>query len=110
MARKTSLDEFEKDLLNLTLDFKRGRYAKKFLKKEGKKLTKKTKNNYKSKGIGTGEGQSKEVEKSFKTGKVYKYKGKDLSVRSYNSHPLTHLLDKGHRIVTKKTDKNYVLA
>lgn len=104
------LDAFMKDLLSLTND-KMPKESRKFLNKEGNKLKKQQKKNFKSKGIGTGQVKSKEVEKSFKRGKIYKYKGKNLSVRSYSAHPLAHLLNNGHRIVDKNgEEKGFVLG
>jgi hypothetical protein len=84
------LDAFTKDLLNLASD-KLPKQTKQFLKTEGKKLSKKNKSVYISKGIGEVTGNLKA---SFKAGKVYKY-GDDLAIRAYTSSPHAHLLDKG---------------
>lgn len=77
------LTDYSKKMLSTANSIKNGKETKKMLKKEGGKLTKENKNAYKSKGIGTGQGKSKDFEKSFKTGKVYKFQG-DWTVRAYN--------------------------
>lgn len=94
------LDDFSKDLLSLAQKTK-GKQTKKFMKREGKKLAKEQKEEFKDCNIGTGSGDTKDVERSFKGGKVFKTEG-DLAVRGYNSHPLTHLLEDGHIIRNKK--------
>jgi len=93
MARN-EFDEFEKDLLKMASEFEKGKYAKQFLRKEAAKLNKENKKQGKVIGKKTGN-----FIKGFKKGKTYKYQGKDLSIRAYNSSPHAHLLDKGHRIV-----------
>lgn len=50
MARN-ELDEFSRDLLALAVDFEKGKHAKKFMKKEASKLTKKNKQKAKDKGL-----------------------------------------------------------
>ena len=65
------------------------------LKKEAKKLSKVQKNVFKGFGIGDTGITEKEVLKTMKAGKIYKYNG-DLSCRAYCSHPLGHLLDQGY--------------
>ncbi|KYH35835.1 hypothetical protein CLTEP_02280 [Clostridium tepidiprofundi DSM 19306] len=94
------LDQFSKDLLSLAQQIK-GKQSRKFMRKEGKKLAREQRREFKSCNIGTGEGDTKDVEKSFKGGKVFKKDG-DLAVRGYSSHPLTHLLEDGHIIKNKK--------
>ena len=89
--------EFERDLLKMAMEFKGGKYAKQFLKKEGRKLNKeqrKKAKNLVNKKTGN-------LEKAFKTGKAYKFEGNLLSVRAYNKSPHAHLLNDGHRIVDK---------
>lgn len=71
--------------------------SKKFLKKNAAKLAKKTKNKAKKSVIeDTGN-----YFNSIKSGKVYKYRGQDLSCRTYSSAPHSHLIEHGHRKVTK---------
>ena len=91
MASIYSLDDFEKELMQLAGEFQGGKQATKFIQSQGNKLNSKVKKSYKK----NTEKRKKEVEKSFKRGKVYKYQGKDLSVRAYNSHPLAHLINDG---------------
>ncbi|QEK12582.1 HK97 gp10 family phage protein [Crassaminicella thermophila] len=98
------LDQFSKDLLSLAQQIK-GKQSRKFMRKEGKKLAREQRREFKSCNIGTGEGDTKDIEKSFKGGKVFKKDG-DLAVRGYSSHPLTHLLDKGH-IIKDKNGKEH---
>lgn len=106
----SELTDFSKGLLESANDFKNGKESKKFLNKEGGKLAKKQKSSFNSKGIGSGGEESAEVAKSFKKGKVYKYDG-DFAVRAYSGHPLTHLLNNGHRIVTPDgEEKGFVLG
>lgn len=89
--------EFERDLLQVAMEFKNGKYAKQFLKKQGRKLNKiqsKQAESLVNKKTGN-------LEKGFKTGKVYKYNSDNLSVRAYNKSPHAHLLNNGHRIVDR---------
>lgn len=100
----SELSNFSKDLLSSANELKNGKESKKFLNKEGSKLAKKQKESFKSKGIGTGGEDSTEVAKSFKKGKVYKFQG-DLAIRAFSGNPLTHLLNNGHRIVSKSGEE-----
>ncbi len=93
-------DDFEKDLLEMTTKFNKGKESKKFLKKQARKLNRLqrkkveelTKKNTKSK-----------VQKhlrdpsSFKAGRPYKHSS-DLSVRAYSNFPTAHLINNGHII------------
>lgn len=93
------LSEFTRDLLSVANDLDRGKHASKFLRKEGNKLRKETLKEAKTK-------VKKKTGNLFKgilRGKVYKFQGKDLSVRVYGGHPAyhIHLLNHGHRIVGK---------
>ena len=101
------LNNFGKNLSSKANNLKNGKESRKFLNKEGSKLTNKQKKSFQSKGIGTGGDDSAAIQKSFKKGKVYKYDG-SLAIRSFNSNPLTHLLNNGHRIVTSKDRKSVV--
>jgi len=69
--------------------------CKKFLKKSATDLSKVQKNTFKSFGIGESGIIEKEILKSIKSGKTYKYAG-DLNCRAYCSHPLGHLFDAGY--------------
>ena len=97
------LDEFTRDLLNLAINFKNGKEAKKFLRREGTKLNRENKKQAKASGIGKKTGN---FMKGFKRGKVYKYLGKDLCIRAYNGSPHAHLLNNGHRIVDKNGNEH----
>ncbi|MTI65163.1 MAG: hypothetical protein FH753_00985 [Firmicutes bacterium] len=89
-------DEFTKDLLDMAKQFKGGKYAKRHMKNQGKKMAKEEKNEFLSSGAGAGSGMTEEeIKKTFKAGRVFKDDEGDLSCRGYSSHPLTHLLDKG---------------
>lgn len=92
MANIYSLEDFEKELMQLASEFQGGKQAKKFIQAQGNKLNTKVKKNYRK----NTKKRKKELEESFKRGEVYKYQGKDLSVRAYNSHPLAHLVNDGH--------------
>lgn len=98
----SELDEFEKNLLGLAEEFERGKEAKKFLRQQGNKLNKENKKQAKLLGLNVKTGN---FMKGFKRGKVYKYQGKDLSIRAYNSAPHAHLLDLGHRVVAPYTQE-----
>lgn len=90
----TELSKLGKDLLAMAND-KLPKESRKFIKKQGAKLSKKDKATYKSMGIGE---SGKDMEKAFKSGKAYKYNGA-YSVRAYNSS-----------IVTSKDGKKYSLG
>lgn len=96
----SELDDFDKELLSLAQDFERGKHAKRFLRKSGTKLKKKTlklaKLRVKKK---TGN-----LFKGIKRGKPYKYYvDGSWAVRIYAGAPAyhAHLLNNGHRIVDK---------
>jgi len=86
---------FEKSLMKLANDTM-PKESKKFLRDEGAKLKKKTSAKAKQK-VKKDTGN---YHKSIKRGKVYKYDG-DLSIRVYSSAPHAHLIEEGHRQVTK---------
>ena len=73
------------------------READKFLRKEARKLKKETSARARSK-IKKKTGN---YIKGIKTGKPYKYKGKDKSIRVYNSAPHAHLIEDGHVQIDK---------
>lgn len=94
----TDLTNFEKKLLNMAVGFEKGKYAKTFLRTEGTKLRRKTLSSAKSK-VKKDTGN---YFKSIKKGKVYLYKGNGTwAIRVYSSAPHAHLIEKGHRQVTK---------
>lgn len=89
----SEMDEFTKKLMDLAVK-KMPKESKAFLRKEGNKLRKLTKQ--KAKGIK----DTNAYYKSIKRGKVYTYDGK-LSIRAYSNDPKAHLIEDGHRIVGK---------
>ncbi|GAA0081374.1 HK97 gp10 family phage protein [Clostridium sp. CTA-6] len=100
----TQLDKFSKQLLNTA----KNEYPKKtkaFLRKEAKKLNKSNKSTFTSKGIGE---ESGNLKKGFKTGKLYKYKGKELAIRAYNSSPHAHLLNNGWMHKAKNGNEKFI--
>ncbi|APH15045.1 bacteriophage HK97-gp10, tail-component family protein [Clostridium sporogenes] len=100
----TQLDKFGKDLLNTAKkDFPKK--SKAFLRKEARKLNKKNKATFVSKGIGEETGNLK---KGFKAGKLYKYKGKELAIRAYNSSPHAHLLNDGWMHKARNGDEKFI--
>lgn len=88
------LDDYAKDMLSLASNAL-PKESKKFLKKSAKDLSKIQKSTFKSFGIGDTGVTEKEILKSIKSGKTYKYNG-DLHCRAYCSHPLGHLFDAGY--------------
>lgn len=100
----TQLDKYSKSLLNTA----KNEYPKKtktFLRKEVKKLNKKNKQTFASKGIGEYRGNLK---KGFRTGKLYKYQGKELAIRAYNSSPHAHLLNDGWMHKAKDGSEKFI--
>lgn len=100
-----TLDEFEKDLLNLANDVEGGKHAKKFMKKEVGKLNTANKKAAKSIKIGKKTGN---FMKGFKKGKPYKYKNDEWAGRAYNNSPHAHLINNGHRLIIKGQSKGFV--
>jgi len=100
MARD-GLDDLARDLLAASQNISNGKFSKAFLRKEGKKLTKKTLNTAKAR-VNKKTGN---LFKGIKTGKVYKFGGRDgaLSIRAYGGSPSNHihLLNSGHIIVDR---------
>ena len=94
------VDEFVKEMVEIASK-EYPKQVKKMLQKSGNKLRKivvaKAKSKVKKK---TGN-----YLKGFKRGKVYKYAGDEDAVRVYNSAPHAHLIEYGHRKITKKTKK-----
>lgn len=92
----SELDDFTVQLLDLA-QRQTPRETRKFLQSEGTKLRR-----------FTASIARKEVKKrtgnyikGIKRGKVYLYQGDTLSIRVYNSSPHAHLIEDGHRQVTK---------
>ncbi|WP_238899366.1 HK97 gp10 family phage protein [Clostridium sp. YIM B02500] len=89
------MDKFTKDILAMAND-QLPKESKKFLRKEGtalKRLVIKTAKTIVGKKTGN-------YMEGFKRGKAYKYKG-SLAIRVYNSSPHAHLVENGHRQITK---------
>lgn len=76
-------------------DKKMTKELKKHMRKEGTKLKKLTKKEAKKVKKRTGN-----YHKSIKRGKIYKKNG-DIAIRVYSSAPHAHLIEDGHRQVTK---------
>jgi len=98
MANNFDISEFtafEKNLLKLANDTM-PKESKKFMGKEGTKLRKVT--------LATAKRKVKKDTgnyfKSIKKGKVYKYNG-TWAIRDYSYAPHAHLIENGHRQVTK---------
>lgn len=94
----SELTRFEKKLLNTAGDFKKGKHAKNFLRKEGTKLKRRT--------LAVAKSRLKKKTGNYlehiKRGKTYVYKGTGAwSIRVYSSAPHAHLIEYGHRQVTK---------
>ena len=95
--------EFERDMLQLATEFDNGKYGKRFLKKQGRKLNKvqsKQTENLTKRRPENSKNKAKPLGKSFKTGKVYKYSG-EMAVRAYSNAPHAHLINDGHIILTR---------
>ena len=92
----SGLTEFTQDLMNLASK-KMPKETRKFLQKEGNKLRAITRKNAKQRV----KKKTGNLIKGIKRGKVYKYEGEGLSVRVYNSSPHAHLIEDGHRLVSK---------
>jgi len=92
----SELDEFTSEMLDMA-EKKMPKEIRKFLREEGTKLRKTTAS------IARREVKKKTGAylKGIKRGKVYVYKGDTLSIRVYNSSPHAHLIEDGHRQVTK---------
>lgn len=71
--------------------------TKKFLRTEGNKLKKRVKAKAKS----AFKSKTGNYQKGWKRGKPYKYNSDEDAIRVYNSKPHAHLLEHGHRIVTR---------
>lgn len=96
----SELTSFEKDLMKFANDLL-PKESKKFLRETGTKLKKVTLSKAKSKV----KKDSGDYFKSIKKGKVYKYNGNELAIRCYSGDPVAHLLEKGHRQVTKNGEE-----
>jgi hypothetical protein len=93
-----SLDKFSKELMQASIQFKKGKEAKKFMRKEASKLRRRTIKKAKSL-IGSKSGK---YLKSIKRGKIYKYKNEeDISIRAYSTDRKAHWLERGHLIKSR---------
>lgn len=90
-----AFQQWSKELLSIANDIKDGKNSKKFLRKSGTKLRKKTIDQAKK----TVKKYTGKYLESIKTGKVYEFKG-NLSLRVFSASPHAHLIESGHRIVT----------
>ena len=96
----SELTEFSEDLLSLAEEVDNGKEAKKFLRRTGNKLKRRTVKVAKSK-VNKKTGN---LFKGIKRGRPYKYKPENsMAVRVYAGKPAyhAHLLDRGHRIIDK---------
>lgn len=101
------LTDFEEELLNLAQEFKSGKEAKKFLRRTGNKLQRRTLKHAKS----SVNKKTGNLYKGIKRGKVYKYGPTGaFAVRVYAGKPAyhAHLVDKGHRIVVDGKEVGFV--
>ena len=96
------LTQFEKKILDLATK-KMPKQSKQFMRKEGSKLTKKTKAKAKSEV----KKRSGGYHKSIKRGKVYNYNGA-LAIRCYSTSRRAHLIEKGHRLIVHGQEKGFV--
>lgn len=92
----SELDEFTEQLLALA-DEKMPKESRRFLQREGTKLRRVTA----AKARQLVKKQTGNYLKGIKRGKVYKYEGDTTSIRVYGSSPHSHLIEYGHRQVTK---------
>ncbi|KQX69232.1 HK97 gp10 family phage protein [Paenibacillus sp. Root444D2] len=92
----SEMEEFTRQLMDLAVQ-RMPRESKKFLRDEGNKLKKDTKAKAKQK-VKKDKGI---YQKSIKRGKVYKFNGNQLSIRTYSNAPHAHLIEHGHRIIGK---------
>lgn len=94
------LTQFEEELLDLAKELDNGKEAKKFLRRTGNKLKRRTVNVAKAK---TNK-RTGNLLKGIKRGKPYRYYlTGDMAVRVYAGSPAfhAHLINNGHRIVDK---------
>lgn len=91
------LEQYEKKLIDLATK-KMPTECKKFVRAEGTKLKRITLRTAKA----SVKKDTGNYFKSIKRGKAYKYRGNDAwAVRVYSYDPKAHLLENGHRIVTR---------
>lgn len=89
------LSEYKQDILE-KIAVKYPKETEKFLKEQGKNLSKVQKRIAKQ-DVGTSKKYgSKSYHKSFKVGKIFDYEG-EKSIRAYNSSRHEHLVEKGHK-------------
>lgn len=90
------LNEFTEEMINICSK-EYPKQVKKMLQKSGNKLRRKIV----AKAKGLVKTKTGNYIKGFKRGKVYKYAGDEDAVRVYNSAPHAHLIEYGHRKVTR---------
>lgn len=101
----SDMDNFSQDLLKMAQGFENGKHAKKFLKKSGNQLRKKTVQLAKQR-VNKKTGNLFE---GIKRGKPYKYYvDGSMAVRIYAGRPANHahLINDGHRIVDKSGNEH----
>lgn len=86
------LDAYARELAQAARDAPKTQ--KKFMRKEGSKLLRRTKQEARRVKVRTGN-----YKKSIKRGKVYEYDGAQ-AVRVYSTAPHAHLIEDGHRMVS----------
>ncbi len=91
------IDEFVKEMTEI-VSREYPKKVKKMMQKSGNKLRKKVVSKARTKV----KKKTGNYIKGFKRGKVYKYNGNEDAVRVYNSAPHAHLIEYGHRLVTRK--------
>jgi hypothetical protein len=97
------LDEMATNMLILA-NRKSPKEYNKFLRKEGSKLARKTKQKARRK-----VGKKEDIyHKSIKRGKPYRYNSQERAIRVYSSAPHAHLIEDGHRQVANGVEVGFV--
>ena len=91
-----AFQDWSKELLKIANNISDEKNSKIFLRKEGTKLKNKTIEKARS----SVKKYTGKYIKSIKKGKAYKFDG-NLSLRVFSSAPHAHLIESGHRIVTR---------
>jgi hypothetical protein len=92
----SELEDFASDLIGLAQE-KVPKEVNKFMRKEGTKLRKLTLKKAKS----AVKKDTGNYFKGIKRGRVYLYEGDQKSIRVYGASPHSHLIEYGHRQITK---------
>jgi len=93
---KNILNDYANSILSVANELSEGRDMKKFMGRAGTRLKKKIIDEAKSKV----DEKTGAYIKSIKRGAVWQKNG-GISVNAYSDDPKSHLIEKGHRIVTK---------